>query len=602
VNLVLPVGGEWCRYDDADIAKMSEPERRLVDQRDMDRRLNPLSCFLPHGVAWHREEKVYAGGRIKLSPSEYPKEYGNDGVAFLNDRTSGYAMLLSPRKCGKTTAGAVKMGINILDCDPTWPIFTENGVKWMEFQGPTIAVVASFGMSNLKDLWEVYREFLPRYELGPFAPNWGLYPGEEGPARNINFGDGRPKDVVMQRSRSRIVFLCYTQQQHIWESFKAKFLHADEQIKLNLLRAWEDGSSTFGNDTQAWFTLSGFVLDERPEDTGAAGPLKPIWDGRRRGSKTVGRYNMDIESTPDVILTKEKKRERFDRYVNPDIERSDRDARRGLAVYYPGWEPGGGLLFGPDVWDRDIHLINPLWPDDKVPKDWTKWRVVDYADKKTTCCSWWAVGPECMVLYRLLYETELLVAQTAKRMIEMSHNRQVKVSEERDWESSVTYDRFTEIQDKEQFYVSMLDPRAAQWRKDTFTVIELFRRYGIESMIEASTAWNEVQIPMLKDLLRIDREKPHPFNKGPDGKPLMGAARLYFFDIPCIRPAVDEMESLPEDPAVEGKRVMDVRVAHDFVDTAKYFASDGPRYMGPITNDEKEERYARREATPFTGY
>lgn len=602
MNYVLPIDGQWRTFTPEEVQSAPPDVQNELARMDAERQRNPLAYILAHGVPWHKGEKQYAGGRIKLAPSEYPKEWKNDGVAFLNDHKSGYVILLSPRKCGKTFLGAAKMGLNILQTDPAWPIFKKNGILWREWQGPTIGVVASFGMSNLKDLWEVYREVFPRDELGPFAPNWGMYEGETGPARNINFGDGRPKDVVMQKSRSRIVFLCYTQQQHIWESFKAKFLHADEQIKLNLLRAWEDGSSTYGDETQAWFTLSGFVLDERPEDTGAAGPLKPIWDGRKRGGKTVGRYNMDVESTPAVILTPDKKRERYDRYVNPDIERTERDARRGLAVYYPGWEPGGGLLFGPDVWDRDIHLIKPLWADDAVPKEWTKWRVVDYADKKTTCCSWWAVGPECMVLYRLLYEQELLVATTARRMIEMSHNGQTFLKTERDDESSVSYDRFTEVQDHEQFYVTLLDPRAAQWRKDTFTVIELFRRYGLESIIEASTAWNEVQIPMLKDLLRIDREKPHPFNKKEDGAPVMGAARLYFFDIPCVRPAVDEMESLPEDPGVEGKRVMDVRVAHDFVDTAKYFASDGPRYMGTMVNDEKEERHEGRKATPYTGY
>jgi hypothetical protein len=597
----VPVKGEWVSTSRSKLAAMKPGLREFVTERMVEFEKNPLRFFLPHGVARHTKTKVYAGGRIKLPPSDYPDKYKNDGMAFVNDRVSPYAFLLASRKTGKSIHGAAKMSFELCECEPDWECFTEHGIDYREWDGPTIAVVASFGQANLKDLWHVYKEVLPRRELGCFAPDWGKFSGETGGARDLNFGDGRPKEFVLAYSKSRIIFLSYTQQQHIWESFKAKHLHADEQIRINLLRAWEDGSSTFGDFTQAIFTLSGFMLDERPEDTGASGPLKPIWDGRTHGGKKVGRYNLDVESTPTAILSEAKKKERYDRYVNPEIERSARDSRRALAVYYPGWEPGGALLFGPDVWDREVHMIKPLWEDDKAPADWTKWRVIDYADKRVTCCSWWAVGPEFAVCYRLLYEEEMLVHQSAKEIIERSHNRQVKAGVERDIEVGATYDRWVESQCGEQYYTSMIDPRAAKWRKDTHTVAELFGRYGIENLIEASTEWNENQIPNLKDLLRIDRTRPHPFNNGEDGKPLMGASNLYFFDIPCMRPAIDEIEGLPEDKSVEGHKVFDKSYPHDFVDTAKYFASDNPRYMGGVGLRDTEDRESN-EQTPFTGY
>ncbi len=598
----VPIDGKWGSFTDKRLEAIPVSAREKIKKRWELYENNRLSCFLPHGVPWHAEERKYADGKIVLPPSEYPARYKNDGVAFINDRKNDYVFLLASRKTGKTCHGAAKMAFAICECDPEWPCFTENGIEYHEWEGSTVVVVASFGQSNLKDVWSVYQEILPRYELGQYAPNWGKLPGEKGIPKEMNFGDGKPKDFTLERSRSKIIFLSYSQQQHIWESFKAQHLHADEQIKLALLRAWEDGSSTMGDFTQAIFTLSGFVLKERPEDTGAAGPLKPIWDGRAKKGRTVGRYNLDMETTPDVIVSQKKKKERYDRYVNPEIKRSDKDARRGLAVYYPGWEPGGGLLFGADVWDRQIHLIKPLWADDKVPKDWTKWRVIDYSDKKTTCCSWWAVGPKYIVLYRVLYESDLLVAQSARKIIEMSHNRQIPAGIEPDVDVGATYQRWEEDQCGEQFYTTLLDARAAKWRKDSRTVMELFQRHGIQSIMEASAEFDENQIPRLKDLLLIDRDVPHPFNKGPDGKPLMGASRVYFFDIPCIEPAVEEIEGMPEDPKAEGKKVMDHRYAHDFIDTAKYFASDDPRYYGAVGINEREERHEEGEATPYTGY
>ena len=108
-------------------------------------------------------------------------------------------------------------------------------------------------------------------------------------------------------------------------------------------------------------------MPERAEDTGSAGALKPIWDAGYSGSKQVGRYNLSVDSTPDAILSPEKKQERFDRYVNPDLVKDAKTLRRGLAVYYPGWEPGGGLIFGPDVWLRELHVIPRLWKDGQAP-------------------------------------------------------------------------------------------------------------------------------------------------------------------------------------------------------------------------------------------
>lgn len=599
----IPINGEWREFTTASIEALKEkgsPEAaELLMLRLREYEKNRLAYVLPHGVPWRAGPTTMAGGRIKLKASHYPREFKNDGVAFLNDRRNDYQMLVAPRKTGKTFLGATKICVESLDCDPEWEIFTKHRVIHKPFEGPSIAVIASFSQANLRDLWKVYQEVMPRRELGPYAADWGRYPGETAAKRYLSFGDGRPKGLVTAYSKTEFIFLCYTQQQHVWESFKAKYLHADEQIKLNLLRAWEDGSSTCGDYTPAIFTMSGFVLPERPDDTGAAGPLKPIWDGRTRGGKSVGRYNLDVPSTPDVILSKSKKAERYDRYVNPAIARSEKDERRGLAVYYPGWEPGSGLAFGPDVWDREIHVINPLWADDKTPRDPTKWRIIDYADTKITCCAWFAVGPNYAYLYRLLYEPELSVAEAARRIIEMSHNEQVLVGTDTDEDNRATYSVYQEKQTGEQFYTTILDSRAASWKRQGTTLIEVFQRHGIEDIVPASGERNEIQIPAFKDWLLIDRHKDHPWHKLKDGTPVKGCPRLFVFDGRC-GDAIDELELMPV--AENGTSVINQKFAHDFIDCAKYWASDDPCYMGDqYSGNEERERLAPAGA-PYTGY
>ena len=543
---------------------------------------NPIKWYLPHGVQWHKETKSYAGGVIKLAPSLYEEKWGNDGVAFLNDRTNPYCMFLAPRKVGKSSAGAAWIALRAIKCDPDWPIFKNSPVVWHPFDGPCDIIVASFKWKNVKDLWKVYRKTFPPYELGEYAPG----------KKDLRFGD-REKTVPLA-SGSTITFMCYSQSQATWESFEAKLLHADEQIPRTHLRAWEDGTSNQGDYTPACFTLSGFVIDDRP-DTGAVGPLKiEMWDAKNNAEgkpeckgKTVGRYNMDMETTPDAIIGPAKKKERWNRYGNPKMERSKQDERRGHAVLYPGWEMGSGLAFGPDVWQREIHVINPLWKDDKTPKGWTKWRTLDYCDSLISVCSWWAISPKGVAfLYRLLYEKSQLIADFARKIIEMSHNTRADEEDYTHDQTGVTYKNFREIQSSEEFYRDILDGRMSHHQKNGIDVIDIFRMAGLNNLEPASSAKNVVQIPAFKDWLRIYWKKDHIIT----GE--KGAPNLYFFD-GLTQPEVDEMERVPLDPRPESVSIIDVKVTHDFIDSAKYWATDGPSYMGSWNDEgsDKEDEY-----------
>ena len=365
-----------------------------------------------------------------------------------------------------------------------------------------------------------------------------------------------------------------------------------------------------GDYTPIFFTFSGFKLPDRP-DTGAAGPIKRIWDLKDMLGKKpeeIGRYSMDIPSTPDAIVSKKKKKAQYDLYANPDIERSRKAERHGLAVYYPGWEPGAGLCFGPDVWQREVHVINPLWDDDKVPPNFTKWRVVDYCGTKTTAVPFIAVGPLKLpdgqtiiaaFMYRLLYEQDILVAECARRIIQMSHNEQREVGSEEDERTGETLKRYEEIQTKEEYFSDLVDSRMGSQKQGGEQIIGMLQRYGLVNMAPASGQKNEDQIPALKDWLRIDYNLPHPFLMDDKGKPKMGCPRCFVFDGMC-EGAIDEIEGMP--CAETGPSVIDMKVQHDAIDAWKYWASDSPGYFGSEDEQQDNEEVNDGGRMPETGY
>ncbi|MCP4644030.1 MAG: hypothetical protein GY851_26545 [bacterium] len=567
--------GEWVEWSDEDMARLSKGAREERMRLYAEYCDNRLSRLLPHGVPWHKGEKKYAAGRITLPPCEYPKEWENDGRGFVNDWTNQFVMMVAPRKLGKTFIGAAKVLLDSLECDPEWPCFKENGITYRPWTGPKSVVIGSYGPKNLNALWEVYRELMPRAELGTYAHDWGDRPGETAKRNVLSFGDGRPKDMTTAISGTRFDFMTYTQAQYVWENFKSGMLHADEQIPMNLLRAWEDGTMSMGAYTPVLFTLSGFVAEGRP-DTGAGGDVKlQLYDGRDARGKTVGRYHMDVPSSPDALFHPTKKKESFDRYANPRRKRSEKDTRRGLAVHFPGWEVGGGLLF-PD-WDRFMHVIPPLWGDEDVPRNATLFRVGDHGDPGVTAFEWIALLPadnewapySFACVYRGYYERNAHIADIAKALIERSGNERRKIGTQRDESRGTTFDTFVEVEKREHFFYSICDSRALEAPKDGHPTGEIYSRYGVV-LGKASGASNTMQFNHLADWMRIDEGKKHVATGA------MGAPRLYVFDVPDLRPLMDEFDGLREHPDAESRPAYkgrpDPKCAKHAIDGVKYWA------------------------------
>jgi len=276
-----------------------------------------------------------------------------------------------------------------------------------------------------------------------------------------------------------------------------------------------------------------------------------------------------------------------------------------------------------------------LWDDTKTPTALTKWRVIDYAPKKTTCVIWVAVGPLWLIardtgralnagadrnmvvgiLYRSLYETNILVSHAASMVIEMSHNTRRLVDRERDDETNTTYDVYEEVQSGEQFYRDLIDSRMSAHSVQGATIGELFERSGMVNLDMSSGARNTDQYSSLFDWLKIDPAAIHPWNKDHTGVPARGCPRLFFFSDAALE-IVNEIETTPEEPTERKKLrrqsvgVIDERYPHDGLDCLKYLASDDPCWIGDDVDgggkrqDEEYEdaREDLRAGTPFTGY
>ncbi len=74
------------------------------------------------------------------------------------------------------------------------------------------------------------------------------------------------------------------------------------------------------------------------------------------------------------------------------------------------WSIFEGQVFA--EWRTHLHVIDPF----PIPKDWTRWRAVDYGYSAPFCCLWFARSPDKkrLVAYRELYQTELQASDQAK--------------------------------------------------------------------------------------------------------------------------------------------------------------------------------------------
>ena len=507
-----PDGGEWVAKTYGvmcdEWGEAAAKERIEWYYRDYFRA--KLRYFLPHGIPWSDKERVIAGGQIVIPPSCYPREMKNDGVAMLSDQTTDIVMLVAPNKTGKTYHAAAWNLLGCIPCDPKWELFTKHGVTYHEWTGPKIVRIFSFAWENIADLWEIYRELIPRNEFPDgFAPDWGAENGECGKARNLQFRNYREKSIRL-KCETQLVMGSYRQSDSASEGYKAHRGHFDEQSDQKTWFGFLRGSTTMGDFTPSIHSFSGRIIKGREADTGESGWIKTqLYDGANTYGKTISRYHFNVKDTPDAIVTKAKKEELFARMNNP--RRTEHERLADIARLEGGFEPGGGLVL--DNFRKHIHILPEYDRSYPLVIDATKGRAIDHG-----------LGMPCAgllsetfpwgdtVIFAEYFVAGSNIPVNAAKIVEMCGNTRERGEDYEDQQTQFSIPTFTEQMVNMDFHngFSVIDGRsfAMPGGMTSHTVGELYNACGLHCT-PACTKYDRSQIPNMHTYFRSDPDRPH---------------------------------------------------------------------------------------------
>lgn len=515
-SYVLPIGGEWRRISDKwmrdELLKDSPEDYVALDELIYQYQINPLAYSLPHGAP--RDDR-----------------HKNDGIAFVNDRTSELLTLTAGSQLGKTYQGAIKMAMHLCPTDPNWPCFTEHGLDYHEWAGPQKAIVASLKFEpNVRIVWETYLQILPRAELGDLAPSYGSFPGETGTGRVLSFKQGT--QVVKLACGSEITLLSYHQNINSFESMQADIAHCDEQPKQAQYDAIAARQRTRGDYTPIFATMTPIIIDGRA-DTGAGGFLAKEVMGRdvAKGRK-VGNYKISVDSMPDVFMSAEKKQQMYEECIGePTRNNDDPQLRHGMARYYGDPEVGGGGILS--SFNPDVHMIEPF-DVDKFRPTWL--RTVDHGTKPCAGINVAMMPWGDFVIVDEYYNWNPSTRVHAKQLVEdFCGNSRIQVSTYE--EDGAVFPIYQEQCTKRDYYVSELDGNSfnSPSVSTSLSIGQVYNQNGFRCT-PASHPHREKQgvVDILKDMFALDPNRKHINGRlgreVPEVAAKSGAPAIYMFN------------------------------------------------------------------------
>ena len=557
-----------------EVHELSKSEQEDVKQylEMFDR--NRLSFILPHG----------------------------EGKEFINDYENQICLMTAPTRTGKTYIGAAFSCIRLIKCDPSWHTFQHHGVICPEYRGKRRMVFSSYEWVNVQEAWEEYIKLLPRDVVGKYLPDWGKYPDEKGRPKPIDLKQGKVSKAVL-RDGEEILFRCDKQGTGPWEGQKWDAGHFDEQRQREKFIGYLRGTSNTTGLSQCCFTLTGHVVNERP-DTGAGGWIKKeLFDGKYTFGKTVGRYKLDIPSTPDVVMSREVKEElRLQWVVQPQQNHDTDTQRKAQARYHGGWESGSGLVIE-DYQPQHHHIPAAVIDFNKlIFKDATKYRGTDHGLSRPCACVWGMVVPwGDVIIYREYFQPGKSIPYHAKEIVRMSGNERKKVDDYFDFDIEEAFDCYEEVQTSEVYAGSVLDSRSfsSPGQESTRTIGELYNHYGMECT-PAKGHKNEKLVPVMQTYFSLDPQRVHLMHqlhtrgyvdddtyriwlKSRDGE-IKNAPMIYFVDDLVKTP--DELTSWALNPSNGLPKSENDHIAGGAL---KYLLAEDPVYYGSMWRDEPEE-------------
>jgi len=461
----------------------------------------------------------------RLNKLKYFAPNSRDQLEFINDWDDHDVIgLVAPNRVGKTTCGVIKALLSgIIPTDPTWPIFTQHGVKHRPYMGtdfPMTFGMGSYEWSHIKSVvWPRLKEYIPDDQLGVYGLHY--WKGRNGKPRSMPNFDRMPH--IELGCGTRLKMHAYSQSQANYESDAYNGFMYDEQPPENIFNAVDERTRTLKG--KHFFTLTPHKVDGRP-DTGGGGWLQKLFTGEEKKGHSISCYNTSLADVPDWIYPESEKIKAFEKWIHePTRQKNMVVLREGRSRVLGEWHKTSGLVI--DNWDVEVHIVD----DFPVPEDATLYRGIDHGINNPTVCLWAATTkPEgewgsSTIIYREMYTMGKLINENVTDMIKMSGNTRKRISNFEDARSGMTMTMWEEVQDKERYASTVLDSRSFA-SSDTNTGKPygwLYRSYGLP-VKPASGKNHQHWLPILKDLFHVDYSKHHPYTKG-----MKGRSNFYIF-------------------------------------------------------------------------
>ncbi len=162
---------------------------------------------------------------VEAFPIGFFAPSGQRPLDFLNDHTADICILRGGNQRGKTATGIAKDVLDLIPCNPEWPIFTKYGVKYREWTGPKKMMFGIYKMGTLEQkIWPEIIKWIPDVYLGAYSPKWRKK-GKKKVTWNRN-------PALPLTCGGSIRFLAYEQDDDVFASDTFDFAHWDEQPKL----------------------------------------------------------------------------------------------------------------------------------------------------------------------------------------------------------------------------------------------------------------------------------------------------------------------------------------------------------------------------------
>ena len=471
-----------------------EPLQELMDKLSRQQRQNPLRFYAPNS---------------------------NEQLEFINDDDFSAAAMVDPNRVGKTTAAYIKACVGrdpLIKADPSWEIFRDHGVEYHRFRRPCSMGICSYNIAKLEDpIWsDVIKKWTPDSELGKYGRTYDGKGGKFSPS----FKD--TKKLIFEKSKSQIGFYTYEMDQGNYEGAALKKWLWDEQGE----EAKFDGADRGTRTTRGFhlFSLTPHKVKGRP-DTGGQGWIVKMLKGNHKKGHNVKTYTSgSIRDVPDWIYHEDDKEREFEKWERePTRLKQWKVVAEGRArLYGEPHESEGRVL---DNWNKELHLIDPLWGD-YAPKNYSLYRALDHGERNPTACLWFAVDSLGRIfVYREYYQMGNVIDKDCRQIIEASGNDRRELEM---WTSSTTgamFPRYEEICMREHYVTAArLDSRSFA-RKDQSTGKphgDLYKWGGLRVM-PASGKDSAHWVPMAQFMLAPVHDVPHPITG------VSPAPKLYVF-------------------------------------------------------------------------